>query len=467
MINKILSSITDKWSRKNGYKQTLWIAYPLILSTSAFTIQVFIDRMFLSWYSPEAIAAALPTAILSFNIVSFFMGTSQYVGTFVAQYMGAKSPEKIGNILWQGIYFSSLGGVILFILSFMGEPIFNFIGHDPLVKEQQISYWKFLALSGIFQIQLGALTSFFNGRGKTYPVMWSSFASTFVNICLNYCLIFGNFGFPEMGIQGAGLSTLIATFTHVSILSILIFTSKNNQNFNVRSAYHFNYKRFKRLVNFGMPNGFTFFLNITVFTVFVLLVGRIGIIELAAANIAMNISMLAFMPMVGLGISVMVQVGQSIGANKPELAKRATYSGLQISFMYLSFLGVFYLFLPQILIYPYEVNASSADFDQISEMTKIILRFITFWGFFDALGIIISAGLKGAGDTRFIMIAVGVIGTCVAVIPMFIVVEILSLGIYSAFINGTIFMATLGITYLIRFRGGKWQTMKVIETENN
>ena len=197
------------------------------------------------------------------------------------------------------------------------------------------------------------------------------------------------------------------------------------------------------------------------------MVGRIGIIELAATNIAMNIAMLAFMPMVGLGISVMVQVGQSIGANNPELAKRATYSGLQISFMYLAFLGVFYLFLPQILIYPYEANASSSNFDQISEMTKIILRFIAFWGFFDALGIIISAGLKGAGDTKFIMIAVGVIGTCVSVIPVFIVVEILSLGIYSAFINGTIFMATLGITYLIRFRGGKWQTMKVIETEIN
>ncbi|MFL2804440.1 MAG: MATE family efflux transporter [Dehalococcoidia bacterium] len=467
MIREILSSLADKWSRKNGYKQTLWIAYPLILSTSAFTIQVFVDRMFLSWYSPQALAAALPTAVLSFNIVSFFMGTSQYVGTFVAQYMGAKSPEKIGNILWQGIYFSGMGGIILFILSFMGEPIFNFIGHDPLVKEQQISYWQFLAISGIFQVQLGALTSFFNGRGKTYPVMWSSFISTFVNICFNYCLIFGNFGFPEMGIQGAGLSTLIATFTNVSILSILIFSSKNNQNFNVRSSYQFNYKRFKRLVNFGMPNGFTFFLNMTVFTVFVLLVGRIGIVELAATNVAMNIAMLAFMPMIGLGISVMVQVGQSIGANDPVLAKRATYTGLQISFMYLAFLGVFYLFFPQILIYPYQVNASSNDFDQIAEMTKIILRFVTVWGFFDALGIIISAGLKGAGDTKFIMLSVAVIGTFVAAIPAYIAIEILSWGIYSAFFIGTIFMATLGITYLIRFRGGKWQTMKVIETESN
>ena len=114
----IKTLIYNLWSRKNGYKDLLWIAYPLILSTSAFTIQVFVDRMFLSWYSPQALAAALPTGVLSFNIVSFFMGTSQYVGTFVAQYVGAKSPEKIGNILWQGIYFSAIGGVILITLSF-------------------------------------------------------------------------------------------------------------------------------------------------------------------------------------------------------------------------------------------------------------------------------------------------------------------------------------------------------------
>ena len=75
----------------------------------------------------------------------------------------------------------------------------------------------------------------------------------------------------------------------------------------------------------------------------------------------------------------------------------------------------------------------------------------------------ISSGLKGAGDTKFIMLSVGVIGTFVAAIPVYIVLEIFSMGIYAAFINGTIFLAVLGITYLIRFRNGKWENMRVIE----
>lgn len=466
MINSAQKSkLHTKWIRKNGYKETLWIAYPLILSTSAFTIQVFVDRMFLSWYSAAALAAALPTAILCFNVVSFFMGTSQYVSTFVAQYMGAKTPEKIGSILWQGIYFSGIGGLILFLLSFLSEPIFNFIGHDPEVKQQEIIYWRYLAIAGIFQVQLGSLTSFFNGRSKTFAIMWSSFAATFVNICLNYCLIFGNFGFPEMGIEGAGLSTIIATVTNVSVLAFLIFNTQNNQKFEVISSFKFNWGKFWRLIKFGMPNGLTFFLNMTVFSTFILLVGRIGMIELASVNIAVNIEMLAFMPMIGLGISVTVLAGQSIGGNKPELAKRATYSGLQIAFIYLSCLSILYLFFPQILIYPFQSNSASENIGEISDLTKILLRFITVWSFFDALAIIISSGLKGAGDTRFIMIAVAIIGTSVAIIPGYIVIEVLSLGIYSAFMCGTTFMAILGITYLIRFRQGKWQKMKVIEAD--
>ncbi len=460
----IKTLIYNLWSRKNGYKDLLWIAYPLILSTSAFTIQVFVDRMFLSWYSPQALAAALPTGVLSFNIVSFFMGTSQYVGTFVAQYVGAKSPEKIGNILWQGIYFSAIGGVILITLSFFSETIFNFIGHDPLVREEQYKYWRFLTIAGIFQIQLGALTSFFSGRNKTYPIMWASFASTFVNIGLNYCLIFGNFGFPEMGISGAGLSTIVATITNVTILSYLIFKPKNNTQYHVISAFHFNRKGFYRLIKFGMPNGFTFFLNMTVFSIFVLLIGRIGIIELAATNIAMNVAMLAFMPMVGLGIAVMVSVGQAIGAKTPDLAKRATYSGLQISWIYLSFLSIFYIFLPQILIFPFESNASSENFNEIADLTKNILKLVALWSFFDALGIMISSGLKGAGDTKFIMLSVGVIGTFVAAIPVYIVLEIFSMGIYAAFINGTIFLAVSRYHILNKIQ--KWKMAKY-ESDRN
>ena len=112
-LYNIKSSFSQRLRQRNGYLQVLRVAFPLILSTGSFSVQQFIDRMFLSWYSPDALAAALPTGMLCFTLISLFMGTSGYVSTFVAQYIGASRPERVGPAMWQGIYFSVLGGLLI------------------------------------------------------------------------------------------------------------------------------------------------------------------------------------------------------------------------------------------------------------------------------------------------------------------------------------------------------------------
>ena len=146
-----------------------------------------------------------------------------YTSTFVAQYIGANRPERVGPAVWQGIYFSIIGGVVLALFSIFPDPIFKLIGHETNIQELESEYWVYLTISGIFPIATGAMAGFFNGRGKTYPVMWASFAATSVNIILNYCLIFGNFGLPEMGIGGAGLATALSTMVNLVILTSLVF----------------------------------------------------------------------------------------------------------------------------------------------------------------------------------------------------------------------------------------------------
>ena len=109
--------LRERWSSEGGYREVLAIAVPLILSTASWSVQHFVDRMFLSWYAPEAIAAAMPAGMVYFSIVSIFMGTAGYASTFVAQYYGAKSYHRIGPALWQGVYVSLLGGLaLLFVL---------------------------------------------------------------------------------------------------------------------------------------------------------------------------------------------------------------------------------------------------------------------------------------------------------------------------------------------------------------
>ena len=108
----MLTVIKRRWHKQGGYREVLRVAVPLILSTGAWSILLFVDRMFLSWHSPESIAAALPAGMASFALSCLFIGIAAYVNTFVAQYQGANQNLKVGSIVWQGIYLSLTSLVI-------------------------------------------------------------------------------------------------------------------------------------------------------------------------------------------------------------------------------------------------------------------------------------------------------------------------------------------------------------------
>lgn len=421
--------------------------------------------MFLSWHSPDALAAAMPASILSFTLISIFMGTAGYSNTFIAQYMGAKRPWRVGPSMWQGIYIALLGGMVIAILSLAAKPIFEFIGHDPAVRRLEISYWRILTLGSVFPLLKIAVSSFFSGRGRTYPIMWANFASTLINIVLNYCLIFGNLGCPSMGIIGAGISTVISEMCGLLILASLIFRPKHESLFKTLSGFPINRELLLRLLRYGAPNGIQFFLDIAAFSAFILIVGRIGTSQLAATNIALNISMLGFMPMIGLGITVSVLVGQSLGANRPNMADRATISSLQISTVYMSSLAILFLVLPGIFIYPFAAGAEPFEFELIKSHAIVAVRFVAIWTLFDSVGIVTSACLKGAGDTSYVMKTIAILAIMVLVLPTYLAVEVLSLDLIAAWSIGVFYIIALGAAYGIRFKEGKWKSMRVIERE--
>ncbi len=140
--------LRKRWEKEGGYKEFLVIAVPLILSTGAWSIQHFVDRMFLAWYSTESIAAAMPAGILNFSIMSIFIGTATYVSTFVAQYHGAGRYHRIGPTLWQGMYISALGGLVLICLIPFARPIFSLVGHEPVVQAHEVDYFGFRGVHG-------------------------------------------------------------------------------------------------------------------------------------------------------------------------------------------------------------------------------------------------------------------------------------------------------------------------------
>ncbi len=439
------------------------ISLPLVASMGSITLMQFTDRIFLANYSVDAIAAALPAGIASFTFISFFMGVANYTNAFVAQYSGAEAFHRIGAALWQGIWFSLFSWVFLALLYFASGSIFSLIGHSARIQALEVTYFNVLTLGAGLAVLGSAMACFYTGRGLTWTVMLVHMAGAAVNIPLDYCLINGVGPFPELGIFGAAIATVVAYSTIVLTLAILIFSRKNREVFGTWKNRNLDRALFGRLMRYGIPSGIQFFLEIFGFTFFIQMLGRLGDLELAASNIVLSIETLAFLPMVGFHIGNATLVGQAIGRNQPEGGVEATTSALHITLAYMMPLAAVFIFMPEPLLSLFDTGGRNGDYREIMDLGVILMRFVALFCLFDAFNLIYSGAIKGAGDTRFIMWTIGAVCLGVMILPVYVAVEVLGAGLYTVWTLATVYACALGVAFMLRYRQGSWKTMRVIE----
>ena len=459
----MIGYIRHRWRAAGGYREFLIIAFPLILSTATWSIQHFIDRVFLTWYSTEALAAALPAAMTQFIFVSFFLGIATYINTFVAQYIGAKRPHNVGPAIWQGVYVAFISVFFGLGLATMASPLFNLIGHETAIRNEEITYFRILSY-GIGPIILSASVScFYSGRGKTWTILGVNLVATIINIILDYGLIFGNWGFPAWGIRGAAWATNIGNLSSALLYCVLILKPRHREQFATLRGWKLDIKLFKRLIRFGGPNGVNFMLDMITFSSFILICGRLGMIELAATNIAFNINSLAFMPLIGASIAMSTLVGQRLGSNRPDEAEYCIWTGFQITVIYMGVMALIYWFFPEIFLIPYGVGAESINFANVRDIAIKLLRIVAIYCLFDAIYMAFTAALKGAGDTRYIMYMNVSMGWIIMIIPSYLALTYFKTNIYILWSFICIYIIVSSIVFFIRFRSGKWKSMRVIE----
>ena len=462
-VRQVKKHVT-RWNQHNGYRHVLKVSLPLVASMGSITLMQFTDRMFLANYSVDAISAALPAGIASFTCIAFFMGVGNYTNAFVAQYMGSGAVSRIGSALWQGLYFAFAASLILAGLVFLSRPLFEFIGHPAPIRELEITYFNILTLGAGLVVISSVLACFYIGQGLTRVVMLVHLIGAGVNIPLDYCLINGLLGFPALGIVGAGLATIAASGIITLLLAVLVFRAPNRRTFNTWQGRSWDRDLFRRLMRFGLPSGVQFFLEIFAFTFFIQMLGRIGPLEMAVSNMVLSIETLSFLPMVGLHIANTTLVGQAVGRGNPDDGAYATTSALHITLVYMSFIALIFLCFPEPLLTLFKPEDTSArEFAVMLDLGARLMVFIAFYCFFDALNLVFSGALKGAGDTRFIMNTIGALSFGVMIVPVFVLVEILEAGLYAAWFVVTAYICLLGLTFMLRYRQGSWRSMRVIE----
>lgn len=445
---------------KNKIRNELWkIAYPLILSNASFTLSIFVQRIFLSWYSKDALSAAIPGGVLQFNITCFFIGLVSYSSVLIAHFFGRKEVEKMRHVFWSGVSLAIIS--VLFVISLMplGHYIINHSGHPLHVIKFELVYFDRLLIGGMLALLKISLIAWFSGQGKTFIIMIVDSISSLCAIFLSYFFIFGisvkgKMVLPDMGINGAGYAVILAN-SFTLIIYILLLFKMNRELFDI-SKNKVDKIIFKMLCRFGIPNGAGIFLDIMAFSVFVFLMGNIDELSMNANSMILSLELLAFLPILGLGTATSILVGKYLGMKEKENAKKVVSSSIRLALFYAFIVGFIFVICGEYVLKLF-VHNDQEQFSLLYPMMQDLLKILALYIFIDAIQNIYANAIKGGGDTRFHMIANLVIAWSVFVPGTALCVFYLKLSMQYAWGVASIYASILAFTYYVRYKSMKWE----------
>lgn len=445
------------------WKHILHIAWPLIVANSFWNLQLTIDRIYLGMSATEALGAAMAVMGVFWVPMALLQQTASYITTFVAQYYGANEQDKIGACVWQSFYVAFFGGIAFLGLNYFTEWFFYQVGHAPNIQALEVTYFNALSYSALPTALIAAISGFFTGLGRTRTVIGINFTGLILNVFLDYVLIFGNWGFPKLGIAGAGYATALAAYGAAFYGMKLIFTHEHERLFQLKSQFHLKFDLVKQFLKFGLPSGMQWALEGLAFTVFLIIMGRLqnGEAALASSSIAVTIMMLSVLPCMGVAQAVLTLVGQKLGEKKPDEAAIITWDGVKISSIYMGLISLSFYLIPDFYISWFKNEENAALWAQVSDLTPKLLAIVAIFTIFDSIYLNVSFALKGAGDTKFVSLIALTVPWPVMVLPAFLLKEhddavVLSWMFVILYAVSTAFILSM------RFRQGKWKSMSVI-----
>jgi MATE family multidrug resistance protein len=441
-------------------KRMLAIALPMIVSQASETVMLFMNRWFVSHLGADHIPASMIGGLTQYVFTSFFMGITGYVNALAAQYFGARREGRCVEAASQGFWLCLAFYPLLLLLIPAGRQLFVWAGHGPAQVALEFSYYRILMAGSILFLIQSVLTGYFVGMGKTRMVMIANTLGILVNVPMNWSLVLGNFGFPKMGIEGAAIGTLCGTFFIVLILLFsYLFGSGYREHGGLR-AWRPQADLLSKLLRFGLPAGAESFINVFAFNVFVLLMDSYGPRVAAAVTITFNYDLVSFIPMLGVGAAVTAMVGQCMGAGNPAGARKAAYLGLRVAWGYAGLMVLLFVTSAPYLVRFFARGFTEAD-QAIIPLAETLLRLAAIYILADAAQVVFSGALRGAGDTRWVMILSGTLHWIMAICVL-VFIKVLVLPPVTVWLFFIAFVISLGVSMFLRHRGGKWEKIRLV-----
>jgi MATE family multidrug resistance protein len=449
------------------FKYNWQLAAPVMLGMLGHTFVSFIDNIMVGQLGTAELAAVSLGNSFMFIAMSIGIGFSTAITPLIAEADSSDNLQQARSAYKHGLFLCTTLGILLFLMVYFSKPLMYLMNQPEEVVALAIPYLDLVAFSLIPLVIFQAIKQFSDGMSMTKYPMYASILANIVNVALNYVLIFGKFGFPELGIVGAAYGTLASRIIMVLYLGILLRYKKRSARIvkNIK-IFVLEGLMIKRIINLGSLSAMQMFFEVAIFTSAIWLSGLLGKNPQAANQIALNLSSMTFMVAMGLSVASMIRVGNQKGLQNVKELRRIAFSIFLLGFLFaVFFAGIFFIFhksLPNIYV---DLNdaANYADNMEVLSIAAKLLLAAAFFQITDSLQVIVLGALRGLQDVKIptvlTFISYWVIGFPVSYflgkVDMYG-----SFGIWLGLLAG---LSTAAILLFIRFN---WLTLKLIKTKH-
>ena len=426
----------------------------MVLARASQSVVTFADAIQVKHLGYQAIAATATGGLNVMGFVIIAMGAAFIIQSFVSQLAGRGDADQAPRFAWYGLVIA----LIALALAPLIGPVLAHSQYSPQVRDKMTDYMAIRLTSVGAIVGVEALGNWYGGLGNTWMQMIAGIITMVAAVVLNWVLINGHLGAPEMGVNGAALASTIASFLGFGFIAIAFWRRWGGAP--RARATGMSLREFRRVLRFGLPNGLNWFLEFAAFQLFVnVVLANLGDETVAALNVVIAVNSISFMPAFGLASAGAILCGQAIGRGDRGAVWPQVKATLLCTMAWMGAIGVVYL------AFPGRVLALFAS-DRAGELVAIgtsMLLISAAWQLADAVGMTLSETLRAAGDTAWTAGARLLLAWLVFTPAAFLVVMRFGGGANDAMLCLVGYLGLLASALAWRFRSGGWKRIELLE----
>ncbi|HEU4731661.1 MAG TPA: MATE family efflux transporter [Kofleriaceae bacterium] len=438
----------------------LGLAFPMVLARASQAVITFADAIQVRELGATALAATATGGLNVTGLVILPMGTVFIVQSFVAQLVGSGRRGDARRFAWYGLAIAALAGAASALLIPLVGPAMSLTGYSPAVRDQMTDYMAIRMLSVAAVVGVEALGNWYGGLGNTRMQMTAGLVTMALAVGVNWVLIGGHLGAPALGVRGAAVASVIASWSGFAVLAVAFWrrwggVPRSAGPLGLRIA------ELGRVVRFGVPNGLNWFLEYAAFQLFVnVVLASLGDDTVAAINVVLTVNAASVFPAAAIATAGSILVGQAIGRGERDAVWAQVKTTLACTASWMAVLGLGYALFPRSVLGLFIQKPGTGALISIATM---MLWISALWQVLNAVTMTLSETLRAAGDTAWTAAVRLILAWLLFAPSALAAVKLAGAGPVGAMLCLIGYVAALAVATAWRYRSGAWRRIELIE----